>query len=120
MNCLKLFLVIPCLSLNYGANAISKDSNPEDDIVMHLHRLTARHEMHSQSFDYDLFSFSIRILFDNAERSGNVSKMASIINFFKEEDVILRDLGELRARLFDKVRISQLKYPHLAKAFKGS
>lgn len=119
MKCLKAFAGILYVSLNYGAASLAMNVAPDDGITMHLHRLTAKHEIDPTKFDHAAFSLSIQTLFDIAEKEQNLVKMAAIISFFKEEDIIPKDLTVLRGRLFQKLTASKLQYPHFRSAFKS-
>lgn len=118
MKCLKLLTGILCLSLSYGAEDLTKNAHSNDGIGIHLHRLVARYELNSKLFDHAALSLSVHTLFDNAEKSGDLSRMSLIIGFFEDEDVIPKGIGVLRGRLFDKLTASKLRYPHLSRAFK--
>jgi hypothetical protein len=119
MKCLKAFAGILCCSLNYGAAGLTKDVVSDDGITMHLHRLTAKHEFDPTKFDHAAFSLSIWTLFDIAEKEQDLVKMAAIITFFKEEDIIPKDLSVLRGRLFQKLTASKLQYSRFRSAFKS-
>lgn len=114
MKFFNLALLAGCLCSSYGAGIESGDLPVE----AHLHRIMARYELDSSKFTGRDVSWCANILFMNAEEEGNLSRMAAILNFFKDEDFIPADLGKWRERLFEKTPARKFGYSHIGSAFK--
>lgn len=113
MKFCNLVLLVGCLCSSYGAGIEFGDLPVE----AHLHRIVARYELDSSKFTGRDVSLSANVLFINAEEEGDLSRMAAILNFFKDEDFIPADLGKWREILFKRTSVRKLGYSHIGSAF---